>query len=180
MLRFMASAAILVLLTVQANARSTPNRGDMTVEFDRHAINQSVFPDVRPSREPAGARCSHHGCREARASRKRIQEGSTVVERPSVCPTRAYCGCASSVKVFGHPVRELYLAANWLRFPRTEPAPGMIAARHGHVFVIQEVLGNNTVLAWDPNSGGHQTRVHVRSLAGFSVRNPHGSRVAGL
>jgi hypothetical protein len=29
------------------------------------------------------------------------------------------------------------------------------------------------VLAYDPNSGRHQTRLHVRSLAGYSVRNPN-------
>jgi hypothetical protein len=32
-------------------------------------------------------------------------------------------------------------------FPRTELAPGMVAAQRGHVFVIKQVLGNGQVLA---------------------------------
>jgi hypothetical protein len=77
--------------------------------------------------------------------------------------------------VFGKPVRSLWLAANWLRFPRAAPAPGMVAARRGHVFVIRRVLGGGKVLAYDANSGGHKTRLHVRSLAGFAVVNPNGA-----
>lgn len=173
MLRFMASAAILILLTIPATARSTPYRGDVQ-EFcgDRYCGTRSI--DIKPRRQDAPTpRCSGHGCREAKASRKRIQGHDTqIVARPTECPTRAYCGCASSIKVFGRPIRDLYLAANWLKFPRAEAAPGMVAARHGHVFVIQEVLGNNMVLAYDPNSGQHLTRIHVRSLAGFKVVNP--------
>lgn len=99
--------------------------------------------------------------------------------RPAGCPRR-YCGCATSLKVFGRIVPDLNLAANWLRFPRATPGPGMVAARRGHVFVIKEVRGDGQVLAYDPNSGGRMTRVHVRSLAGFRVVNPHGSRMAGL
>ncbi len=99
--------------------------------------------------------------------------------RPAGCP-RQYCGCATSIKIFGRIKPELNLAANWLRFPRTAPASGMVAARKGHVFVIKEVRENGRVLAYDPNSGQGRTRIHVRSLAGFRVVDPHGSRMAGL
>jgi len=98
-----------------------------------------------------------------------------VLPHPSGCPRFAFCGCGASVEVFGRPIRNLFLAANWLKFPRTAPAPGMVAARRGHVFVIREVLGSGRVLAYDANSGRRQTRLHVRSLAGFSVVNPHGA-----
>lgn len=54
----------------------------------------------------------------------------------------------------------------------------MVAVRNHHVFVIREVLGNGRVLAYDANSGNHRTRVWVRSLAGYSVRNPRGGRYA--
>lgn len=103
-----------------------------------------------------------------------------VVSHPEGCPHSAFCGCGTSVKVFGHPVRDLYLASNWLRFPRAEPAAGMVAVRNHHVFYIEQVLGEGMVMAWDPNSGGHQTRLHQRSLAGFRVVNPHGGRYAGI
>jgi hypothetical protein len=98
-----------------------------------------------------------------------------ILPHPAGCPRRAFCGCGAAVEVFGKPVRSLWLAANWLRFPRAAPAPGMVAARRGHVFVIREVLGGGKVLAYDANSGGHKTRLHVRSLAGFIVVNPNGA-----
>lgn len=103
-----------------------------------------------------------------------LQRGATILPHPPGCPRRAFCGCGAAVEVFGRPVRSLWLAANWLRYPRTSPAPGMVAARRGHVFVIKQVLGGGNVLAYDANSGGRRTRLHVRSLAGFVVVNPHG------
>jgi hypothetical protein len=57
----------------------------------------------------------------------------------------------------------------------------MVAVRSGHVFVILEVVRTGLVLAWDANSGDHKTRVHLRRLAGFSVRDPGaGRRLAWL
>lgn len=103
-----------------------------------------------------------------------LGKGATLLPHPPGCPRRAFCGCGAAVEVFGRPIRSLWLAANWLAFPRAHPAPGMVAARRGHVFVIKEVLGNWQVLAYDANSGQRKTRLHVRSLAGFAVVNPHG------
>ena len=106
-------------------------------------------------------------------------DDTAIVAHPAGCPRRAFCGCGVSVKVFGRPVRDLFLAANWLvRFPRTSPAAGMVAARRGHVFYIVSYLGDGNALAYDPNSGGRKTRIHVRSLAGYRVVDPHGARVA--
>jgi len=99
---------------------------------------------------------------------------ASIIEHPAGCPRRAFCGCGASVKIFGKPVRSLYLAAAWLRFPRATPAPGMAAARRGHVFVLEQHLGGSTWLVYDANSGGHRTRIHPRSLAGYTVVNPHG------
>ena len=103
---------------------------------------------------------------------------ATIVPHPPGCPKRAFCGCGAALEVFGKHVRGLWEARNWFQFPPAAPAPGMVAVRRGHVFVIREVRGNNTVLAYDANSGGGKTRVHLRSLAGFSVRNPHAGRYA--
>lgn len=98
--------------------------------------------------------------------------GHSVGGRPAGCP-RAFCGCGVAIRVFGHIVPELNLASNWLRFPRTSPAPGMVAARRGHVFVLEQHVGGDIWMAYDPNSGGHATRVHARSLRGYVVVNPH-------
>lgn len=93
--------------------------------------------------------------------------------RPAGCP-HAFCGCGASLHLFGKIIPALNLAANWLRFPRAEPAPGMVAARRGHVFVLKQHLGGNVWLAFDANSGGQKTRIHARSIAGYTVVNPHG------
>ncbi len=98
-----------------------------------------------------------------------------IVDHPSGCPRTQFCGCGVAVKVFGKPVRDLWLAANWRKFRSAEPAPGRVAWRYGHVYYIIEVLGHNKVLAYDPNSGKHLTRVHVRSLAGYRVVDPRSS-----
>lgn len=111
-------------------------------------------------------------------------EGSVVGGRPAECNIRIrgrlipYCGCAVSLKVFGKVIPELMLALNWRKFPRAEPASGMVAYRSGHVFGIESVIDSRTVVAYDPNSGGGLTRRHTVSLRGYRVVNPHGSRVA--
>jgi hypothetical protein len=93
--------------------------------------------------------------------------------RPAGCPS-SFCGCGAALRVFGRVVPELNLASNWLRFPRTAPAPGMVAARRGHVFVLEQSLGGDMWMAYDANSGGHATRMHARSLRGYTVVNPRG------
>lgn len=103
--------------------------------------------------------------------------GRIVGGRPAGCPRR-YCGCGASLHIFGRIIPSLNLAANWLRFPRAAPAPGMVAARRGHVFVLRRHISGKTWLVWDANSGRGKTRIHPRSIAGFKIVNPHGSRVA--
>jgi hypothetical protein len=99
--------------------------------------------------------------------------GPVVGGRPAGCP-RSFCGCGASIRVFGRIVPGLNLASNWLRFPRTAPAPGMVAARRGHVFVLEQHVEGDTWMAYDANSGGRATRIHARSLRGYAVVNPRG------
>lgn len=101
---------------------------------------------------------------------------SRVVSHPNGCPRTAFCGCGVSVKVFGHPVRNLFLASNWFKFPRSSPAAGMVAVRNHHVMYILAYDGNGNATVYDPNSGGHQTRIHERSLSGYRIVNPSGGR----
>jgi hypothetical protein len=95
-----------------------------------------------------------------------------VVSHPAGCPTTAYCGCGASVRLYGHPVRELYPAAAWRRFPRATCAAGRVAiwGEH-HVAVILECRGNEARL-WDPNSGSGLTRIHWRELPSLIVEPP--------
>ncbi len=98
---------------------------------------------------------------------------SAIISHPAGCPSRAFCGCGASVRVFGHSVRNLWLAANWYRFPKTLPAAGTVAVRRHHVMVLEAHLGGNIWQVYDANSGGHATRVHARSIIGYTIVNPH-------
>lgn len=98
-----------------------------------------------------------------------------IVSHPSGCPARAFCGCGAAVRVFGSPVRSLWLAANWFRFPRAAPAAGMVAVRRHHVFVLEQHVAGDTWTVYDANSGGRQTRIHDRSITGYAIVNPHGA-----
>jgi len=122
---------------------------------------QRVAPASQARMTPAVGRASH--------------VASVVGGRPAGCPRR-FCGCGASLKLFGRIIPELNLASNWLRkFPRTAPAPNMAAARPGHVMVLLEHMGGDQWKVYDANSGGGRTRIHVRSIRGFAVVNPHTS-----
>lgn len=100
---------------------------------------------------------------------------STVLGgRPSGCPAR-FCGCGASLHLFGRIIPSLNLAANWLRFPRAVPAPNMVAARRGHVFVLKGHVAGSVWIVHDSNSGGRLTRLHARSIAGYAIVNPNGA-----
>ena len=96
----------------------------------------------------------------------------TILPHPYGCPRIAFCGCGVSVKVFGRPVRSLFPAAAYYRFPRAPAAPGMVAIWSHHVAYIEALDANGNAVLYDPNSGGHQTRRHLASLAGATIVNP--------
>ena len=92
--------------------------------------------------------------------------------RPAGCP-HAFCGCGSSLYVFGRIIPALNLAANWFRFPRTMPAPGMAAVRRHHVMILEAPTSRPGIwIVHDPNGGRHLTWRHARSIAGFVIVNP--------
>ena len=97
---------------------------------------------------------------------------ATLVSHPEGCPRSAFCGCGAAVRIFGRPVRELWLAANWYKFPRTSPAPGTVGVRRHHVFVLESHIGGDVWRVYDANSGGHATRIHARSISGYTIVNP--------
>lgn len=99
---------------------------------------------------------------------------TTVIPHPSGCPRRAFCGCGASIAVFGKPIRELFLAANWFKFPRTSPSSGMVAVRRHHVFVLRSPTSRGNWIVEDYNSGRGLSRIHERSLAGYTIVNPRG------
>ena len=115
--------------------------------------------------------------RQAWAMASPAGEERIVGSRPSGCPNR-FCGCEASLYKFGRIIPELNLAANWRRFPRAAPAPGMAAVRSGHVMILESQVSGNIWTVHDGNSGGHVTREHAVSIAGYSIVNPNAASFA--
>lgn len=112
----------------------------------------------------------------AKPRHKAYDHGNVIGGRPSGCPYE-FCGCEASLYIFGVIHRDLNLASNWIRkFPRAHPAPGMAAARNHHVMVLIRHVSGRDWLVHDGNSGHHLIHEHVRSIAGYVIVNPHGSR----
>lgn len=82
------------------------------------------------------------------------------------------CGCYASTLVFGHNVRELWLARNWYKFPHTRPHPGAVAVRSHHVVVIAAINGDGTFTGRDSWGLTH------RSLRGWTFVDPQIGRAA--
>jgi hypothetical protein len=170
MLKFVCVAsAFLALSMASSEARSIRAFGqapgcNVTMPCD-FSTSQSNRPYAHTSEPRRFSR------RQQISSATGVGDGQIVSGRPAGCP-RSFCGCGASLRVFGRIVPELNLASNWLRFPRTAPAPGMVAARHGHVFVLEAHVEGDTWIAYDANSGGHATRIHARSLRGYTIVNP--------
>jgi hypothetical protein len=99
--------------------------------------------------------------------------GNGVIGGRHAGDPHAFCGAEAARYIFGVTKRDLWRAANWLKFPRTSPAPGMAAARNHHVMVLISHVGGSEWLVHDGNSGGHLTREHVRSIRRYTVVNPH-------
>lgn len=162
---------VLLIAIVSIAASAT---ADATPRYKHHVGQATIVCDDRGCSDQRSA---------ARAQVSRVadangNDASVIGGRPAGCP-RAFCGCEASRYVFGEPRPELYLASNWIRkFPRTSPAPGMAAARSGHVMILISPAGGNDWLVHDGNSGGGLTRRHVRSISGHVIVDPHGARSA--
>lgn len=93
---------------------------------------------------------------------------------PQGCPRVRFCGCGVAVRVFGSAVRSLWPSQAWRKFPRSVAGPGKVAIWRSHVAYIEAIDANGNAVVYDPNSGGHRTRVHTRSLAGATIVDPRG------
>ena len=152
------SLCLLVILSFPAHAKDQNHH-------PHHAAHAVVA--VHPHRFVRVHRGHHRSVAVASVDARELPH-------PSGCPATAFCGCGAAVEIFGKPLRELWLAANWFKFPHASPAPGMVAVRQHHVMVIKQVVGANRAVVYDANSGHHRTQVHEVSLAGYSIRNPRG------
>jgi hypothetical protein len=179
-LRLLAGALCAVLFASNADARPRHHRHAQPEAIDLPFFGLFEAPQAVSRRSAPRHRAERHSHRRVHEGLARVMaEGAgRVVAHPAGCPSRAFCGCGAAVHIFGRPIRSLWLAANWFRFPRTSPAPGTVAVRRHHVFVLERHVRGSTWIVYDANSGRHRTRVHPRSIAGYSIVNPHGSRMA--
>jgi hypothetical protein len=173
-----AAIALAFLFAFPAHAKVTYDNDGRTVETAQARPDR--VRNARADRPHRQERAHHRADRGRAVVRAQVDRQAQILGgRPAGCP-RKFCGCAASIKLFGKIRADLNLASNWLRkFPRTSPAPMMAAARRGHVMVLLEHVGGDRWLTYDGNSGKGLTRIHVRSIRGFAVVNPHGS-FAGL
>ena len=152
---------LLCLIATQAEARKLRVRH--TQAESSWAITNPAFivPSFQATEQPR---------RSSRVSEAPAQ----IIPHPSGCPRWAFCGCGASIAVFGRNVRDLWLAANWFKFPKAAAASGMVAVRNHHVFVLKSQTSRGTWIVEDYNSGGGLSRIHERSIAGYTIVNPHG------
>jgi hypothetical protein len=163
------SFLLIAIVSVAASASA-----DAAPRHRHRGIHATIVCDDRGcSDQRLGARMQVSGFADANGN-----DPEVVGQRPAGCP-RSFCGCEASRYVFGEGRPELYLASNWIRkFPRTAPAPGMAAARSGHVMILMSHAGGNDWMVHDGNSGGGKTRNHVVSIGRYVIVDPHGSRSA--
>jgi hypothetical protein len=167
--RIIVAAIAAACLLSPAQARQHHRHGHHYAH--RHHVNIAAQPacaDIFCWFNPAPAETPRAVRTIARSAPSQVIGG-----RPAGCP-HAFCGCGASLHLFGKIIPSLNLAANWLRFPRGAPAPGMAAVRSHHVFVLEQPINGDLWLAYDANSGGGRIRLHARSIAGYQIVNPHG------
>lgn len=183
MLKYLPLAgALLCLFSINAEARQRTVSDRCNIDWPCEGVTASPRGE-RVVRAMRGFGVAKQVYRPAAVEKRTLQQKrifeaksqqAQIVAHPSGCPSRSFCGCGAAVRVFGHSVRELWLAANWFKFPRVAPGVGMVAVRRHHVFVLEADLGGGVWSVYDANSGSHLTRVHARSLAGYVIVNPHG------
>src|SRR5262245_13468351 len=120
----LASVLLCALLVAPANAGRLHPACNVTMTCETLLGSPARAPGLE----------GKHAVARHRSHRVIDSAPATIVLHPQGCPRRLFCGCGAAVRIFGAPIRSLWLAANWFRFPRTAPAAGMVAVRRHHVF----------------------------------------------
>ncbi len=132
--------------------------GGPFVFIARISFAKSVFGTTHQSANP-----SHHG-------RGGWKDGRRFVPAAVRGATAA---AEASLHIFGRIIPDAQCREQLAALLKPVPAPGMVAARGGHVFVLERHIRGKHCLVHDSNSGRHRTRIHSRSIAGFKIVNPH-------
>lgn len=159
MLRLIAVTALLCLFSSATDARPRQARPD-SAAFTYCASDQTYRQTCWQVEKRIQSR---------RTGRAGYSEDAQIVAHPEGCPRRLFCGCGVSVKAFGKPIRELFLASNYgYYFNVGTFAAGNAAWTSGHVVYILGGTESNA-LVYDPNSGQRLTRIHHRDLSRYRI-----------
>jgi len=136
--------------------------------FFQQPQQQQTQSHLRPQQQPQ---------RKSRPQRiiARLREfgNAQMLAHPAGCPFRLFCACGAAVDL-GLDPRTHMAARSYYRYPVSQPEPNTVAVRPHHVFVLKRHIEGLLWLVADYNSGGHASRLHVRSIAGYSIRRPRG------
>ncbi len=175
-MRLLIAAAAIALSAIPAHA--TPhNVGQyrMTNNGKLRPVTVSERPRMHRhlTRHASKRVHGHHYARQREQTHERSSVGVIYLPHPAGCPRTAFCACGAAVEIFGQPIRNLWLAANWFKFPRAAPGPERVGVKRHHVIVLLRQIEGSLWLVADFNSGGHRSRLHVRSIAGYVIVDPH-------
>lgn len=85
-----------------------------------------------------------------------------------------FCGCAVADYVgLDNSDGFFNLAGHFGVLARAAPANGMVAYNRHHVVALISHVEGRRWLAYDPNSGGRLTRIHVVDIGRYRVVSPH-------
>ena len=136
MIRIVLAALALVCATSIADARPRQplaagcnqlGRCEAPAAPSNNFLDGVISIDVEMTRRPV-YRPERRRVRSAIEAVSARAVSQVIGGRPPGCPAQ-YCGCGASLHLFGRIIPALNLAANWLRFPRAQPAQNMVAAR---------------------------------------------------
>lgn len=135
-MKYAVAALAAVVLCSPASARphlgyTPPDRHDVSPGRATQNTVLRVPPRTHRTRKSTPWRLKKPMPAKSTISVRLRKVAPTVVAHPAGCPRTRFCGCGVSLRVYGERRRNLYLAANWLKFPAVKPAPGMVAARRG-------------------------------------------------
>jgi hypothetical protein len=124
---------------------------------------------------PAEAR-HRHGHHHARhhVHHRGVVSTGTIVAHPEGCPHVAFCACGAAVHILGSARAASWLAAAWYRYPRVSPAPQTAGVLPHHVIALEYQVSGSIWMVYDPNSGGHATRIHAVDISRYTIVDPRG------
>ena len=173
-LRLFALILVAVSIAGTADARHRGRQADPPTLVERVAGAVAGF--VRRAADAAATTAAKAATASVDAPgrlREALYEDGQIVPNLPGCPSRAFCGCSTSIKVYGRPIPALYSAAAWSHFPRASCGRGRVAVWGArHVAYIMACHDDGTADLFDPNSGGGLTRIHRRDLPSLIVDPP--------